>query len=193
LDDAGTDSSGNGHDLAVASGMTFVPGKFGDALTYAGSVGTKVANNNLFVKPELSSPFSMSCWFNTGSGYDGTLAVWWGISTKLTLAAHLSTLTVTHSVSPENNQSVPWTRDGLWHHVAYVNDAVNGTFYLDGVQVGQVPFVYTGPLDPGVTLSVEKRFASTGIVDDVMFWIGALSAEQVAAIFGRGSAYPDPL
>ena len=95
--------------------------------------------------------------------------------------------------------STPGISDGTLHHLTWVRRAGANEIYVDGVSKGTV-FFPTGPLviDPdGLWLGQEfDCFAGCftpdqsfiGIIDEIVIFNRALSADEIKAIFDAGSA-----
>ncbi len=78
-----------------------------------------------------------------------------------------------------------------WHHVALVSSSSTATLYIDGVPKGSSPRSAIGstgnPFRMGYTTNYGGA-AFHGLIDEVEILNRALSAEEIAAIYGAGGA-----
>ncbi|NIA14194.1 MAG: hypothetical protein GWP08_08935 [Nitrospiraceae bacterium] len=80
--------------------------------------------------------------------------------------------------------------DGLWHHCAATFDGETMRVYLDGVEVGSLERkgrLVTSPRAPAFLGSLNGQGEYfQGALDDVRLYADALSAKQIAALYGAG-------
>ncbi len=179
------DASGSGNTGALAGGMTWTAGRFGDALSFDGASGYVLAGvHNL---PAANAPQSISWWLNVpaipggvqnvlsltndGAGSavqagfrDGRIGVWkfggaWLISTTPASA-------------------------GGWRHYAYTFDGATHRLYIDGALAASAT---TAPQSAAPTKLAFGRWTGgaeylKGNVDDVRIYNRALTATEVQTL-----------
>jgi len=189
------DMSGNGNDGTI-TGATSVTGKRGNALSFNGSSDYvhRETFNNL-----PSSNMTLSVWVKTTSATvqyvmaqgrrpetvngeyiyeieaDGT-QLFWDYNSNYGYAA-----------TGFSNTSVA---DGQWHHIAFVKNGVNGTYYLDGqadgtkVASGDKSYI-TNDFSMGKNYRDNNNFFN-GIIDEARVYNRALSAADVSKLYKSG-------
>ena len=182
------DYSGNGNTGTLSTtGSTlpqWVPGKFGDALSFDGSTNT-MAINNL----SLGSTFSVSLWVNPSS-YDpsgsGTLPIWVvGYGSPLDLGGETGG-DLFYSVG--QFFSTPFTALPLntWSHVAYVVGGGNISLYINGVFEETDSYSPTSITDLALGADAHNnQFYFGGSLDDLRIYDRALSATEIAALYSQ--------
>ncbi len=91
---------------------------------------------------------------------------------------------------PKQGFSVPIQLTDGWHHVAWVVNAREQTFYLDGLLIEKKSLPYRLPVhddfpvwigaDPA--LEMPNPYTYGGLIDDVMLWNRPLSAAEIAGL-----------
>ncbi len=155
---------------------------FSDPYSLAFTEGT--AEKVTFTKP-VSNTFTVSMWIKPGSQVDdyGSLI---SQSTDIGLyymgshSANTNQISV-YFVGADHFSNATLT-PGVWHHIAWVSDEGNGSFYIDGSLdstangIGAMNFNTLGS-DPG-----PEMF--DGSIDDVRVYDSALSAHNVSQLAG---------
>lgn len=87
--------------------------------------------------------------------------------------------------------------DGNWHHVAFVSNGLNGTFYKDGASDGTATALKNATYNASISGSIgwERRDAGSGFngsLDEVSLWTRSLSGAEITQLYngGAGLAYP---
>jgi len=113
-----------------------------------------------------------------GGGYAFGL---WDNGTLLLSKVGISAVSSTLSITDTNN----------FHHVAVTKSGSNVVFYVDGVAESAAAydpgFVFNGPMAIGAS-GGDYRTSFYGAIDEVSVYSRALSASEVQAIYGAGSA-----
>jgi hypothetical protein len=208
------DTFGANNGTAVG-GVTFVPGKVGQAFNFDGATGVVNLPNNFLPYPTSGTstkPLSFATWFRTttggvilgqegagGSGY--VPAVYVGTDGKL--YAEMFWNGVGNPVV-----SAGTVNDGQWHNVAVTYNGSSETVYLDGAAIKTVPFTQTAYSSSGYSYTLGSGMASStdgwpaapspshgwyyfkGQMDEAAFYNRALSATDVQTIFNVGNFAP---
>lgn len=178
------DSSGNGHDGTLGTGVTWGPGRSATAGVFDGSGSVScVLGNGL---PANNANQTISWWMNYPST-GGVQAV-----VCLTNPGQNSAL----QCGFRNGQVTIWNWGGntlvagtapstnAWHHFAYTLSGNVHTLYVDGVPVsssqGGAQTAPPSRLDFGVTPGWGENFV--GKLDEVKIYSRALSAADIAAL-----------
>lgn len=90
------------------------------------------------------------------------------------------------------NTGVATLTDTQWHHFAFVNDAGNGTFYIDGIEVASTnSFLNPAAASPGgIFIGAQYNGGEQffGMIDEVTIYNRALSAHEIRSL----AAIPEP-
>ena len=172
---------------------SWIAGKDGRALSFAGSQFVTLADTAAFETPQVAvdawvrrdgSPGNWRYVLAKGSvncdhaaygmytGYSGGLAFY------VSDASH-------YTISPEVSKSLVW--DGRWHHVVGSYDGTRVQLFLDGAQVGtgtptSLAIAY-GVGSKGITIGMYRGSCDrgfTGDIDDVQLWNGPVPGPTVA-------------
>lgn len=186
--DVAEDTSGNGHD-GVIDNPTWVDGKFGKALKFAG------AGSGTFVTVESTDALNVNeCTFMAwiyAETWDGTRqivgkSVHGGCSGRgqYGLFSERDTFKLrfeTESGRADINADLPATNE--WLHVAFTNDGDMASLYVNGEIVGEAAI-------PGALKTIDDplRIAQdcdrpnnvfAGMIDEVRLWNRALSTDDI--------------
>ncbi|MBI2175001.1 MAG: LamG domain-containing protein, partial [Candidatus Omnitrophica bacterium] len=204
--DGNADDIQNGNDGMLQGGVTFAPGKVGQAFSFDGVDDfVKIpASANLDVG--LGSGFTLDAWikptdvgyrpifeWNNGQGQFGPGVVFWIVPTGALATALIDTANTSRIVQTSGGI----VQTGVWQHVALTYEKQNGIakIYLNGNLVGQWSVgtftpqtsydLYLGHRPP-ISVPHENRYA--GLIDEAEVFNRALSAEEIQAIYLAGSA-----
>ena len=200
------DSSGNNNDGTLTGGVSWIPGRFGSALSFDGTGRVRVVDN---VALEPASQVTVSAWVRSqgspgdyryvvAKGATGCIAASYGLYSGpdgglvFYVSSHQGT---TYSRSPDAGVGV-W--DDQWHMAVGTFDGSTIRLFVDGHEVGNVPLrpgaleyllpdsndLYIGDY-PGCD---QHRFV--GAIDEVGVWDRALTQAEVAAAFPEPSDSP---
>jgi uncharacterized protein len=181
------DSSGSGNVGVLSGGASWTEGKVGGALSLDGIDGAVAIPNVNGLAPG-NTPHTIAAWVKVTRlpsnrawilllGNEGTGAHHWLINNS----------GVTQLGSWSGGGVKPTLPLGQWKHIAVTFDGATLTGYVDGVPVGSgaATFDLKGmPLTLGMQHIGENNF--NGMVDDVQIYNRSLSAEEIAALSGRG-------
>jgi hypothetical protein len=210
---------GNANDLvgvnngSLQNGVTFAPGKVGQAFSLNGSNQFVALPANFLPYPAQGStsatPLSVDAWFQTATGgvllgQQGDLAppalpngavpaIYVGTDGILYAELFWGGVVAPLSSAPRK------VNDGAFHLVALTFDGKSESLYLDGTLLGSAPLTPTGyagnyqyQIGTGFTLNWPAGnggyFYFQGLIDEVEFFNRSLSATEVQAIFNAGSA-----
>lgn len=199
------DSSGNGHDGAVASGSPqWVAGKFGKALSFNGR-NDWVEMNDPVVGTTVD--FTIGCWVNPGA----TQKTWTNI-----LSSHqepprrgisfeqIENNVNKFGVAAGDGTNWGWPgvqaqlKDGVWNYLVAVREGTKARVYLDGQAIGEGDFASNAPI---VAATSKFRIGNwvlggrefNGMVDEAFLFKRALSADEVKSITDRGLEGAQPV
>lgn len=201
------DSSGNGNNGSFGTGLEWVSGRFGTALSFDGSTGQVLVPDNNALAP--GTAISVSAWVkNPGSpglyryivakGATRCIAASYGLYTGpnggLDFYVSSSRGTV-YDRSPAADTRV-W--DGGWHIAVGTFDGKMVRLYVDGSEIGSGT-KHTGTLE--YTLPNPNDFFIgdypacsgrhfQGSIDEVNVWNTALSAAEVLASYQQATHVP---
>jgi hypothetical protein len=203
------------HNGTAVGGVTFVPGKVGQAFNFDGSTGVVNLPNNFLPFPTSGTstkPLSFATWFRTtgggvilgqeGAGASGYVpAVYVGTDGKL-----YAQMFWNGAGNPV--VSTGTVNDGQWHQVAVTYNGTKETVYLDGAAITTVPFTQTAYNSSGYSYTLGSGMASSidgwpaapapshglyyfkGQLDEPAFYNRALSATDVQTLFNVGNFAP---
>jgi uncharacterized membrane protein YgcG len=200
-----SDASGNGNDGTLKGSVTWVPGRFGHALSFTGTPGYVQVPGAASLDTQA---VSVSAWVNhLGSPGDYKYIVAKGATA---IAASYALYTGAHGglefyVSRDQGQTFTTTADagtglwdGNWHLVAGTFDGTTMRLYVDGNEVGsgvrnpgsiQYPHPTSNDLYIGdYPLCAAGTFV--GLIDEVAVWNKALSAADVHQLLGGPGQTP---
>ena len=186
--DVAEDTSGNGHD-GVIDKPTWVDGKFGKALQFAG------AGSGTFVTVESTDALNVNectfmAWINAET-WEGTRqivgkSVHGGCSGRAQygLFSEGGTFKLrfeTEGGRADINADLPET--GKWLHVAFTNDGEKAVLYIDGEisAEGDIPGALKSIDDPlRIAQDCDRpNNVFTGMIDEVRLWNRALSQDDI--------------
>lgn len=186
-----TDSSGNGNTLTNTGGVTFGPGKIGDAAVFNGT-------NDLSVAPfNAGTTFSFGCWMNTPAlnDYDIILQQFAGAGfyTMADGSMEFGDISTWNAASAAGVLTI-----NTWHHIVLVSNAGSGTLYVDGVVVATDNINTLDLID-----ATDRPFGINGepisgaspvgkLIDAVGIWNRALSNAEIALLYNNGNGIELP-
>ncbi|HBI46093.1 MAG TPA: hypothetical protein DDY78_25045 [Planctomycetales bacterium] len=190
-------------------GVTFAPGKSGQAFSFPGGSAYVKLPDNLFPFPtsgNANTPFAFDTWFQTttggvilgqqnGSPFGGTAGYVPSVSVD---AAGILRVEMFWKGSVDPITSTSRVNDGLFHHVAVTYDGSTETVYLDGAAVGsrsgysQVAYAssYQYQLGTGYTAGWPGGnggwYSFQGLIDETAIYNRALTAAEVQSLYLAG-------
>jgi len=189
------DSSGNNFDgIIEGSGTTYIPGKFGQAISFDGNGWVRVPD-----APGLdlgTGDFTIALWvsFSNHSGEQvliekckGTCAnAYWTISTFE--AGGNSRKLHFNGGFPRKTSSPQDFGINEFHHIAWTRSGTTWTTYFDGINI--MTHTYSGDLSaPNISLYMGRRnpwdgrnFNLKGSLDDVRIYNHALSESEIQSL-----------
>ena len=188
------DFSGKEHDGNLVGDVTWVQGRFGDALSFPGIVGSRM---NVPHKKSLDLvTWTMTMWMNLGDSGD-----WQYIFTKESPGDLRNYIIVTANTGQgcaalsgnawkgEQVWSKTKLHDDKWHHVAATYDKTTLVLYIDGIVEGELS-VTTTPIANEVDVVLGERFNGSqpvkGIIDELGLFNRALTADEVKSLMNDG-------
>ncbi len=192
-----SDSSGNGNDgtlydnETIDNGPVWTTGKINGALEFDGIDDYVDVGTDCF---DLTSELTVSLWINMADNDTEQVLISRGVARpfKLRLASNnevVATIRTDNSTHLESETSLDTINQ--WYHVALTYGGGSMIIYIDGAP--DVSVSKSGDLDcladkhtaigalPGVTYPFE------GLIDDVRIYNRALSADEIAGIYGSGA------
>jgi hypothetical protein len=207
------DSSSQGNVGNVLSGITFVPGVDGQAFQFDGSTGAIIVPPSASLAVQS---FTIEAWINPSDvsiprpileyndpGQYTYVSFWYGINPG-GVGVPGALYGIVRDANPQNYMDFGTVGNLLppnqWSHVAWTFDtvALTTSLYLNGVNVATRTF--PAPLHPTTTLSANIGLRPEGTLDlwggrrhiggldEVSVYNRALSASEIQAIYGAGSA-----
>ena len=84
--------------------------------------------------------------------------------------------------------SAATVNDGYWHHAVFVGSGSVGTFYVDGVPSGNVPYSYFNDTSENFFIGAHEGFSTyfSGDMDELRVWARALSPEEIGGLHDNG-------
>ena len=211
------DLSGNGN-TGVITGATWVAGKFGSTLNYAGVHYVTIDNAKLNSVFDVGNPWSIVVWFNCGTLAGGWSWIWSKGFTSWESPYYQIDIRVNEATSRIETRI--WNTDGTvflqsntgadaditineWHQVAMVFDGANLYNYLDGVlystdtESSGTQAQYDTDIAIGSHLKlINSAYGFNGKIDQNLIYNRALSASEIAqlyrepfAMFGRDDIF----
>ena len=185
------DSSGSGFDASFDAGVSFQPGKTGNALYSSGkSEGasfTYAPGSKMDFTP-ASRP-SILFWLKIAA-LPGNVRLMGsfdkgGMGVEINAADRRKIDFITFSGSPNTSWPEAVPADQAWHHYAITVDGANAHLFRDGVLVGTNPFVPNWASTGGkrFLLGGDAAYSMTGHLDDVRIYDRALSASDIQAVY----------
>ncbi len=199
------DRSGQGNNGTLTNGPTVTEGRSGQALAFNGS-NQSINCGVLATKPATS--VTVSSWIKkTGSSTDQWLIVngrdglhytpefIFEIDPSGRVAFFdYNQAAGGYGFSAATNHSTNAVNDGLWHHIAFTKNGVNGIFYVDGVANGTstaaINIDYSsisGPLAIGGDIRDSGSYYF-GAIDEPRIYNRALSASEIWDLYQMGNS-----
>jgi hypothetical protein len=198
------------NDGAMVNSVAFTNAIVGRGFAFSGGSDYVRLPQNLFPFPDTgtgNTPFSLELWFKTSAG--GVIlgqqnGAPFGSLTSYVPALYVGTdgkLYAQLFWKGYIDQVVSATavNNGSFHHVAVTYDGTNEVVYLDGLAVGSKPLTqqayaggtYQYQFGTGYTPSWPAGnggwYSFAGVLDEPAFYSRALTAGEVAAIYGTGA------
>jgi hypothetical protein len=193
-----------GNNGTLHGGVSFVPGKVGQAFSFNGVDGYLQAVNSFALEPRS---VSLEAWVNSTSvgrnryilslGASGDAAASYALYTSYNggLGFYVSDGT-SFIESPDADSSI-W--DGNWHHVVGTYDGSMVRLYVDGVEIGNgtptnLQINYDLPTSNDLfigtygSLNPVYPYFFNGLVDEPSVFNRALSPADIQKLFAAGSA-----
>jgi len=190
------------HDLTLANGASWSPGKSGSAVQLNGS--TQYATSTGTVLPTEGRNYSVSAWVKLDRKPNGTFQTVVSEDGDTTSAFFLQysgaddrwAFSFASTRALANTVGSPQV--GRWYHLTGVRDVTTSTLriYVDGQPSGSASVLGNPDTATGNLLVGRGEFGGkpvdylAGAVDDVKAFDRALSAQDVAALYSQSSAVP---
>jgi hypothetical protein len=204
------DSSGNAHSGTITTGVGFSSScVFGNCFSFSGTANTQTTDvidfGNVTATNFGTGNFSISFWLSTTN----TSAM--SIITKRSICSHESFIDMSMASSGKINfevdggtsgtgydslMSTKAINDGTLHHFIAIRSASKKYLYIDGSLNASVTLGTIANISNSSNLKIGGSPCSAvgaittlnGKLDDVAIWNTALTATEIAAIYGRQSA-----
>jgi len=194
-----SDSTGNGWNGTLVNSPAWTTGKIGNAISLASASSQYVTLPTGIGNGQSGCTLTSWVYLNSTSTWARVFDFGTGTSNYMFLAPQGGAGKIrfairTASVSEQQIDGLATLPTGGWHHVAVVLNGSTGTLYVDGAQVGQNTGMTLNPSSLGsTTLNYigKSQFSDpylNGIVDDFHIYGAALSAGQIASLYGGLSA-----
>ncbi len=182
------DSSGNGNDVRLMNGTTWVEGKFGKALSFDGV--DDFASAVVPGAPQGADLRTVVAWAKSNNtGIKGGVVAYGNPAVNCVFGfLHYSGVWVSQLWGP-----APWDLetsarvDTSWHHHAVLYDGKNLVHYLDGEEIANAP---RSPTTVGTTLiigaEVDGNDWFNGFVDEVGIFNVVLTVDDIQSIMTEG-------
>ncbi len=181
------DSSGNSLN-GTLSGITLIPSYSADVPTVGFadpySLAFTESGQLITIAKTISDTFTFSMWIKT-DGIPHSYANLIGQQADSGLYyTDRNTLDYYNAAGEESidEENETTLTTGVWHHIAVVSDAGDGTFYVDGVADGTFSGAVGTDLDRIGSDNSEEHFL--GKMDDIRVYDSALTSEQIAELAG---------
>lgn len=193
-----------GNNGTLHGGVTFAPGKVGQAFSFNGVDSYVQAISSFTLEPQT---VSLEAWVNSTSvgrnryilslGANGDVAASYALYTSSNSGLGFYVFDGTNFVESPDAGSEIW--DGNWHHVMGTYDGSMVRLYVDGVEVGNgtptnLQIDYNLPTSNDLfigtygNLNTQYQYFFNGLVDEPSVFNRALSPADVQKIFAAGSA-----
>ena len=195
--------------LSSIGGVSFVPGKVGQALSFDGSSGTVLVPNSPSLNFGSTGSFSISLWMkstqsgtgNPGSGWlvdhrrnnDGTYQGYSIDDTSGIIDARIRDGSANDVVVSSTTN----VNDGNFHYVVFVVDRSSQTeqLYIDNSLQASAGIATVGSLDTSFDLDLGGTASPNtlvnffaGTMDQVRIYNGALSTSDIQSLFNEGGS-----
>jgi len=190
-----SDSTGNGWTGTLVNSPTWTTGKIGNAVSLASASSQRVTLPTGVVNGQSACTLTSWVYLNSTSTWARIFDFGTGTNNYMFLAPQGGAGKIrfairTASVSEQQIDGLATLPTGGWHHVAVVLNGSTGTLYVDGSQVGQNTGMTLNPTSLGSTnlnyigKSQWNDPYLNGIVDDFHIYGSALTAGQIASLYG---------
>jgi len=149
-----------------------------------------------------TQPRTLAAWIRTTATGDMPVIAWGPTTSGMKWNFMVQTGVPRIEVSGGYKQLTKIVNDGQWHHIACVwendgtPDVTDTRFYIDGVLETSVADMKSTPINTGggvelrIGSDIQGRFFA-GAIDDVRINSRALSASEIASLYGMSSAEVD--
>jgi hypothetical protein len=192
-----------GNNGTLHGGVTFAPGKVGQAFSFNGVDGYVQAVNSFILE---SPTVSVEAWVNSSSvdrdsyilaqGASGDVAASYALYTGPDSGLRFYVFDGTTYVESPDAGSGVW--DGNWHHVVGTYDGTNVRLYVDGAEVGSgtptnLQINYSLPDSSDLFIGTyngktNRNYDFSGLIDEPSVFNRALGATEVQSLFAAGSS-----
>jgi len=186
-----SDSSGNGNTLTNIGGVTFAPGKIGDAAILDGS--TQLLFTTI---PQTVSELTISAWVKASISQQDWACITDVGNSEFNLFSQTDGSGILSLYAGGGvNATSSSILDNTWHHVLATCNAIgdlkvydNGTLVLDGVNIGSTSFDLSsvGFFIGADSVPSANTFLN-GQVDAVGIWGRALNNAEITLLYNGGS------
>jgi hypothetical protein len=197
-----TDSSGSGNTLALSGGASFVPGKFGNALSFNGVDGAARAASTTGLNG--SQALTIAAFINPAALAQGfwafnTVAIKGDLAAGRGYGMNIRNGVLNFAKSAGDVTSAVALSSGVFQHVAITWDPATQEvkFYRDGsliqtiLDASAIPAALdSDPLTVGAWPTGGSYF--NGVIDDLRIYNRALSASEVSSL-ANASGDPQPM
>ena len=184
------DLSGNGNNGTI-NGATWVAGKFGDALSFNGSLADYVKVNNS-LSLQVTGDLTLSCWvyFNTLATKQTLIFKSWSGEYELSMDGANGKIEFDHAGMSVFSSSSS-VHSGVWQNIVAVRSisAMTVTFYINGIQVGAPQAFITFPKASFniIYIGQEKGYNPlNGTIDNVRIYNRTLNAREISTLYAIG-------
>ncbi len=197
------DMSGNRNIGTLTGSPTWVAGRVGKALSFAGGMYVSVPSNDVLT---IQGNFTLSVWIktsNTGTGGTSNYrdiiskvpsgSPWPGYVMAINGNGAISVWTASNVAGAWSDDSGYNLADGKWHLVSVSLSGTTAQIYVDGVAKGSFTKAIPGSNNNGIfSLGAEVGTTASrdfiGSIDDVHIYNRALSSSEIKTIYQFGSA-----
>jgi len=178
--------------LTVTGSVSYVTGRTNQAIYLANetnSAASTYATNYLTSTYSLTTPFSVSLWFNPTNTNKGCLISTYNTANAINNGVDIYIAEGTVSAAYNNVQNVGASvaiSVGTWYHAVVTVNASNLlTFYVNGSQVGSTitQTIYSSGLMIGCVQDGGSSYAFSGYIDDYRIYSRVLTGTEVGQIY----------
>lgn len=178
--------------LTLTGSVSYVSGRRSQAVYLANetnSAAATFATNYLTSSYSLTTPFSVSLWFNPTNTNRGCLISTYNSTSAFNNGVDIYIAGGAVSAAYNNVQNVGSSysiSNGTWYHVVVTVNASNLlTFYVNGSQVGNqiTQSIYSNGLMIGCVRDGGSMYAYSGYMDDYRIYNRVLSGSEISQIY----------
>ncbi|MGC3991952.1 MAG: LamG domain-containing protein [Chthoniobacteraceae bacterium] len=192
------DSTRNGWNGTLVNSPTWTTGKINNAVSLASASSQYVTLPSGVVASQTGSTLAGWVYLNSVSNWQrifdfgtGTTKYMFLTPTNSSTSKIRFAITTSGSSGEQKIDGTAALGASAWHHVAVTLTGSTGTLYVDGAQVGQNTAMTLTPSSLGTTTQNylgKSQFTAdpylNGLVDDFHIYSGALTAAQIATLYG---------